>query len=247
VFLNLLLNALQALPEGDPERNEVRVTVEAIAGGKVLVEIADNGAGMDPEVAARAFEPFFTTKGGAATGLGLSICRSVVASLGGEIKLDTEKGRGTRVRVLLPAGESRPAAADPADAETGRPAPRGPGRRVLVVDDDPIVGQAVRRLLRGNEVVLCSDSQRALDLLAGDSAFDVILCDLFMPGTNGMQLYRTLKERDPDAAARITFMSAGAYTAETSEFLDAVPNERVEKPFDAARLRALVARAPKRS
>ena len=246
VFLNLLLNALQALPEGDPERGEVRIGVEAAEGGRVLVEIADNGSGMDPEVAARAFEPFFTTRGPKATGLGLAVCRSVVAALGGEIKLETEKGEGTRVRVLLPAGEGRPPPPEPGEAEPARPGPPGPGRRVLVVDDDPIVGQAVRRLLRGNEVAVANDSERALELLQGGEAFDLILCDLFMPGTTGMEFYRTLLGRDAEAASRVTFISAGAYTEETSEFLDAVPNERIEKPFDAARLRALVARTPRR-
>ena len=244
VFLNLLSNAVQALPEGDPAHGEIRVGVEPVGSGKVLVEVEDNGTGMDPEVAGRAFEPFFTTRGGKATGLGLPICRAVVASLGGEITLDTAKGRGTRVRVILPTAEAHPVRRDLAGAELG-PADSG-ARRVLVVDDDPVVGQAVRRLLGGNEVVLCSESQRALELLSRDRSFDVILCDLFMPVTSGMDFYRTLLAQDPETASRVTFISAGAYTEETSEFLDAVPNRCMEKPFDAARLRALVSRTPKR-
>lgn len=249
VFLNLLLNALQALPEHDPDRNEIRVAVEASPAGRVIAEVADNGMGMAPEVQAKAFAPFFTTKGGGATGLGLAICRSAIASLGGDIELDSEMGKGTRVRVLLPAGELKPAESVPSPLAATEGAPTLPAsstRRVLVVDDDPVVGQAVRRLLRGNEVVICGDARRALGLLTAGPAFDVILCDLFMPGTSGMQLYSALQERDRDAAGRMVFMTAGAFTDESREFLDAVPNERLEKPFEAARLRALVAQAPRR-
>ena len=245
VLLNLLLNAAQAMPDGSTGDREIRVTVEPADGGRVLVEVADNGMGMAPEVLARAFEPFFTTRqASGATGLGLPICQTVLASLGGEIILQSEEGSGTRARVLLPAAGPAPASA-PAPAAAA-PSPGPAGRRVLVVDDDPGVGSAVRRLLLRNEVVVCGDSQRAQELLAADSAFDVILCDLFMPGTSGMELYRRVRAWSPEVAGRMVFISAGAYTDESSDFLDAVPNERLEKPFDAARLRALVARAPRR-
>jgi CheY-like chemotaxis protein len=117
---------------------------------------------------------------------------------------------------------------------------------VLVVDDDPGVGSAVRRLLRGSEVVACTSCEEAAGILDGDEGFDVVLCDLFMPGTSGMDLYRQLRAVRPALADRVVFMTAGAYTPESSSFLDAVENPRVEKPFDAARLRALVARAAPR-
>jgi CheY-like chemotaxis protein len=118
---------------------------------------------------------------------------------------------------------------------------------VLVVDDDPGVGSAVRRLLRGAEVSVATSAEEASALLARDPGFDVVLCDLFMPGRTGMDLHRELRESRPELAARMVFMTAGAYTPESSAFLDAVPNARVEKPFEASRLRALVARAPPRS
>jgi len=246
VFLNLLLNALQALPDRDPDANEIRVTVAPAQPGRVLVEVADNGAGMGADVLARAFEPFFTTKAGPATGLGLAVSRSIVEAVGGEIRLEAEAGVGTRARVLLPAADPRPAAAIRPEAEPAEPAASPAGRRVLVVDDDPVVGQAVKRLLRGCDVTVLSDSRAALGLVAGGATFDAILCDLFMPGIDGMAFHRGLRERDPEAAARIIFITAGAFTDEASEFLESVPNERLEKPFDAARLRALVARKPPR-
>jgi signal transduction histidine kinase len=244
VFVNLLLNAAQAMVPGSPEANEIRVSVGRAEDGRARVEIADTGCGMPPEVRARAFEPFFTTRpAGGGAGLGLSICQSAVQALGGTIELDSEPGRGTRVRVTLP-GRVREAA--PAGEPAAAPAP-GPGRRVLVVDDDPGVGSAVRRLLRGAEVSVATSAEEASALLARDAEFDVVLCDLFMPGRTGMDLHRELRASRPELAARMVFMTAGAYTPESSAFLDAVPNARVEKPFEASRLRALVARAPPRS
>jgi PAS domain S-box-containing protein len=244
VFVNLLLNAAQAMPDADPDANEIRVAVAPGPGGRVRVEIADSGVGMAPEVRDRAFEPFFTTRpSGKGTGLGLSICQSTVQALGGEIALDSVPGRGTRVRVTLPGRGAEPA---PREARPGPAGVAAAGRRVLVVDDDPGVGSAVRRLLRGSEVVICTSCEEAVGVLEGDADFDVVLCDLFMPGASGMDLYRQLRADRPALAERLVFMTAGAYTPESSAFLDAVENPRVEKPFDAARLRALVARAPPR-
>ena len=242
-LVHLLLNACQSFSRDDPQRNEIRVAVAPAPGGRVRIEVSDNGVGMSPGVLARAPEPFFTTrKPGTATGLGLAIAKSVVTSLGGELSLESQEGLGTRARVLLPSAAPGPGEATPA-APTASPAAPA-GRRVLVIDDDPIVGQAVKRLLQGNEVVKCTEAAAALALLARGPRFHVILCDLHMPGTSGMDLYRQLVEEDAEAAARVAFITAGAYTEEASEFLDSVPNERLEKPFDASRLRALVANAP---
>jgi two-component system NtrC family sensor kinase len=108
VFLNLLVNASQAIPEGDAERNEVRVRTGSSDDGRALVEISDTGAGIPAEVVPRIFEPFFTTKGAATgTGLGLWICHGIVRGLGGEIEVETAVGRGTTFRVALPTGRPR--------------------------------------------------------------------------------------------------------------------------------------------
>ncbi|MBI2892992.1 MAG: HAMP domain-containing histidine kinase [Deltaproteobacteria bacterium] len=103
VFLNLVINAAQALPDGRASDHEIRMTLEAV-NGSVVAEVADTGPGMTPEVAARIFEPFFTTKPrGIGTGLGLAICRTIVTGLGGEITVRSEPGRGATFRVVLPA------------------------------------------------------------------------------------------------------------------------------------------------
>jgi signal transduction histidine kinase len=103
VLLNLLINAAHALPTGHPDRNEVRVRVRAIAD-HVVIEVVDTGEGIAPEIRDRIFDPFFTTKPvGTGTGLGLSICHGIVTSLGGEISVESEVGRGSTFRLSLPA------------------------------------------------------------------------------------------------------------------------------------------------
>jgi PAS domain S-box-containing protein len=104
VLLNLLVNAAHAIPEGDPEGNEIRVATRSDDRGRVVIEVRDTGAGIPDEVKRRLFEPFFTTKGaGKGTGLGLSICQSIVTALGGEIGFESRLGQGTSFYVILPA------------------------------------------------------------------------------------------------------------------------------------------------
>ncbi|MBZ4419866.1 ATP-binding protein [Myxococcus sp. RHSTA-1-4] len=105
VFLNLLINAAQAIPPGKPEQHEVRLVLRH-SGERVIVEVHDTGSGMPPEVRARIFDPFFTTKPvGEGTGLGLSICHGIVTGFGGEITVESEEGRGSTFRVSLPVAQ----------------------------------------------------------------------------------------------------------------------------------------------
>jgi PAS domain S-box-containing protein len=109
VFLNLLINAAQAIPEGNVERNEIRIQTTTDAEGWVVVEIRDTGAGIAPAILPRIFDPFFTTKPvGLGTGLGLSVCHGIVAKLGGEITAESKPGQGATFRVRLRRGEQRP-------------------------------------------------------------------------------------------------------------------------------------------
>ena len=102
VFLNLLVNAAQAIPEGDVASNEVRIEGRATDGGAVAIDVVDTGVGIEPDVARRIFEPFFTTKPAGGTGLGLSISQHIVSSLGGTLQLVSSRPRETRFRVVLP-------------------------------------------------------------------------------------------------------------------------------------------------
>jgi signal transduction histidine kinase len=237
VWLNLLLNAAQAIPEGATERNEIRIVTRS-DDGRVVVEVHDTGAGIPPEHLGRLFDPFFTTKPiGVGTGLGLYTCHNIVAALGGGIAVESEVGRGTMFRVTLPA-------AHPADREpTPRPRPALAGRRgrVLVVDDDRMVGVSVFRLLSSeHDVTVTSSAAEALEQLESRGEFDVILCDLMMPDMTGMDLYEELFRRSPETARRVLFITGGAFTPRAREFLADVPNARIEKPFDGQSLRALI-------
>ncbi len=234
VFLNLLLNAAQAIPKGDAQRNEVRVATRLGPDGRVAVEIGDSGEGIPEPVRPRLFEPFFTTKP-AGTGLGLYLCQTVVEALGGEMEVESAAGRGSLFRVLLPAAD-----AEPRSAATR---PQGVARRgrVLVVDDEPMIAVTLARVLAAHEVIAVPAGREALARISAGEDFDVILCDLVMPGMSGMELHAEISERAPELARRIVFLTGGIYMPHAREFVERVPNVLVEKPFDTASLRALVA------
>ncbi|HEV3049274.1 MAG TPA: ATP-binding protein, partial [Longimicrobium sp.] len=112
VVLNLLLNAAHAIPPGKEEQNEIRVTARANGAGSVVVEVSDTGSGIPPETLERIFEPFFTTKPvGQGTGLGLSVCHSIITSMKGTIQVESQVGRGTTFRITLPRADASPAGA----------------------------------------------------------------------------------------------------------------------------------------
>jgi PAS domain S-box-containing protein len=234
VFLNLLVNAAQSIPEGDAGRHEVRVsTAWDPHRGRVTVEVADSGRGIAPEDQARIFDPFFTTKPmGQGTGLGLSISHSIVTSLGGEIAVQSAPGQGTTMRVLLPAAERA----------AGGPEP-GPRARVLVVDDEPLVGAVVQRLLSpAHEVMAVTSAREAMALLEAGARFDLLLCDLVMPEVSGMELLAQLQAAHPEQARQVVFMTAGAFTPGVQGFVERHRQHRfLAKPIDLAELEAAIA------
>lgn len=242
VFLNLLVNAAQAIEEGGAAHNTIEVITGTDEEGRSRVEIWDTGRGFTPEIARHMWDPFYTTKApGEGTGLGLSICLSIVTSLGGEITGEHFPGEGTVFRVVLPraVGDVSPPAPSPAT-----PTPVGPTRRgrILVVDDEPVIASFVRRVLEGHEVYSMTSGRDALELCR-ELAFDVILCDLMMPDVTGMELYERLREDVPGAEQRVVFMTAGAFTRRAGEFLATVTNPVLEKPFEVDELVATVERA----
>jgi CheY-like chemotaxis protein len=110
---------------------------------------------------------------------------------------------------------------------------------ILVIDDDPVVTRMLCRVLSGHRIVVSHSGRDALERLARDS-FDLILCDLTMPGMSGMDFYDAVRVISPDLAKRVVFMTGGAFTAESHEFLTKLPNSWLEKPFDIRELRELV-------
>jgi CheY-like chemotaxis protein len=238
VLVNLILNAAQSIREGEADRNEVRVSVETGPGGEMVLEVRDTGAGMSPEVLARVFDPFFTTRPvGSGSGLGLSICHGIVASLGGRIEAESTPGRGSAFRVTLPASPGSPGARPPR-----RPSVATARRRILLAEDDPLVARAVRRTLsRDHDVSLVESGRAALEILAREQ-FDLVISDLLMPEMTGMDLHAELSRTRPEIANRMIFLSGGAFTEAAREFLARVPNPQIEKPFDPQQLRELIRR-----
>ncbi len=249
VFLNLLVNAIQALPEQDPERQRIVLEVRSEPSGWVVVAVEDSGCGIPPEVMPRIFDPFFTTKGpGEGTGLGLPICRSIVGSFGGDIHVESQPGHGTRFEVRLPSVEParREAVLQPrrrgSAATTVRINRVSSGRalRVLVVEDEPMMLRTLKRWLGGWDVTVAAGAQEALGCLERDERYDVVLCDVMMPGMDGVAFYEAVRERWPRLAPRIVFMTGGAFTDRARRFFERVDNERVDKPFDPPALRELI-------
>ncbi len=239
VFLNLLVNAAQAIPEGHADKHEVRVSTRTDERGHALVEVSDSGMGIPPENMSRIFDPFFTTKG-EGTGLGLSISHGAVTSLGGDISVSSTLGKGTTFVVSLPPATSTPAPfARPAGSHEFRP----PRRRVLVVDDERLVGEAIARVLaEENEVDVVTDARQALSRIASGERYDVLLCDLMMPVMTGMDLYAEVVRTSPKLAGSVVFMTGGAFTPRAHAFLESVANPWLEKPLDTGRLRSIISR-----
>lgn len=239
VFLNLIVNAAQAIPEGDVEKNLIRITTSETSDGRVVVSIADTGTGIAAADLANLFRPFYTTKeAGMGTGLGLAISQRIISALSGEIRVESQLGEGTTFHVILrPARSDAPLPEDTAQ----RSAPAARRGRILVVDDEPMILEIIRRTLaKEHEVVTTSTASAALDRVRAGDSFDIILCDLMMPQMTGMDLHGALYELGPAHADRIIFLTGGAFTPAARAFLDGVSNQRVDKPFDTQHLRALI-------
>jgi nitrogen-specific signal transduction histidine kinase/ActR/RegA family two-component response regulator len=241
VFLNLLLNAAQALGDGESIANEVRVTLRP-EGDRIRVEIADSGHGIAPDILGRIFEPFFTTKPvGIGTGLGLSISQTIVTSMHGELTAESELGRGSTFTVLLPLPRAIASHNIEVEDENLAPARSDSSPRILVVDDEPALAMALKKVLeRDHDVTAVTAGRAALDLLLDGDHFDVVLCDVLMPGVSGIDLYRELHRERPHVARRIIFMSGASSMPRVAEFFGAIPNERIDKPVDLAQLRSLI-------
>lgn len=240
VFFNIIVNAAQAMAGHKKGGNELRVSTGTDASGAVVViEITDNGPGMPPEVLHRLFTPFFTTKAvGQGTGLGLSISHRIVTGFGGSLDVSSDVGKGTTFRISLPRARAGGSVVAPAPAPSKVAATRG---RVLVIDDEPMITRALQRILsEHHDVTTLGSAEEALQRLAGGERFDVILCDLMMPGMTGMDLHAELLHVAPEQVTRMLFLTGGAFTPRAKAFLDDPAHERIEKPFNAAHLRALI-------
>jgi len=245
VLSNLLVNAVQAFPAGGAGR----VSVEARAAeGLVRVEIADDGAGMSEDALEHVFEPFYTTKPvGQGTGLGLAVSLGLVKAMQGRLSFESTPGRGTCARLELRRAAPPPAtAATAASASSPAPAPAtapAPPRRarILVVDDDQLVLNSVARLLgRSHDVTTAGGVWAGLEALR-QAEFDLVLCDVMMPGGGGARFWTELPLRAPWAMGRVAFMTGGAATEEDRAFLAGQPRRVLAKPFDRSQVEEVLA------
>jgi len=213
---------------------------------RVVVLIEDNGCGIPKETLDVVFEPFFTTRAGTGgTGLGLSICRDIVVRAGGDLVARSTVGEGTTMELtLVRATSERVEAAAlapprlPAEARAAAAT-----RRVLIVDDEPLIVQSLTKMLSARATVVGETvSARALELILTDPGFDVIVCDVMMPGMTGIDLHERVARERPERAGRFVFITGGTYTARARDYLAHVSNTRLDKPFGVAELVAAIER-----
>lgn len=214
-LLNLALNARDAMPTGG------KLTIETsnaylddeycrehegiLPGQYILVAITDSGAGMSAETIDRAFEPFFTTKeAGKGTGLGLSQVYGFMKQSGGHVKIYSEPGEGTTIKLYLPRREGNELVISGDDDLNSE---RGGGETILIVEDDDGVRQYASEILRdlNYQVIEAKDSATALRLLDADKKFDLLLTDVVLPGKNGRELANEVERRRP--GTKIIFMT----------------------------------------
>lgn len=204
VVLNLAANARDAMPEGGAlrialavlEGDAVRDCAEPRLGDRsaVRLRVTDSGGGMTPEVVAQAFEPFYSTKDvGKGTGLGLSLVHGIVRSVGGDIRIESEPGRGTVVDVCLPMTEER--SAEPT-AGPGVPVRRG-HETILVVEDNPDIRSLTSKTLSqvGYSVREATSGLEALTALASGDQIALVVTDVIMPEMTGVALVQELRRR----------------------------------------------------
>ncbi|GAC1300082.1 MAG: hypothetical protein NVSMB23_31010 [Myxococcales bacterium] len=235
VVMNLVVNARDAMPDGGSIRLRTRDDE-----GSVVLEVADTGTGIAPELRDRIFEPYFTTKAGVGTGLGLATVFGIVSSHGGTVEALDNEPRGTLMRVRLPASfleaEPRPASVPAAILH------RGSGV-VLLVDDEPLVRAETARGLRtlGYDTVTCGSGDEAVEILRRDPGrIAAVVLDLLMPGMDGRATYAALRRIAP--AVRVLLTTGFANNEEVQRLLDAGVRGFLPKPYDLAALSEALAR-----
>jgi PAS domain S-box-containing protein len=239
VLLNLVTNARHALRATPPPRRlsiSLRHDAEA---RRVVLEVADSGPGVPPELRSFVFRPFFTTKSPEeGTGLGLALCHDIVAAHGGTIRVDSAAGGGALFVVELPLDRPEELAV-PSPPAAAHPARQG---HVLVVDDDLELVNVLAAALRavGHEVQIAANGVEALAAL-DRATFDVILTDMRMPKLDGPGLYREIQQRHPDLVDRVVFVTGDILGRETAAFLERTRAVHLTKPFDIKQVRRIVA------
>ncbi len=226
---HLVFNAIDAIEK----RGTIIVSTEVL-GNRVVITVADDGAGMSEEIRAHCLEPFFTTKNSEGTGLGLASVYGAIRRHNGEIDIQSAPQRGTRVTVSLPLDECEAAEeAKPATAKNG-------ALRILVVEDEPLVREVLTVYLDEDkhEIVTANDGREGLEMFKSGGDFDLVLTDRAMPEMNGDALAKAIKEVRPDQRV-ILLTGFGDLMAGSGEQPDGV-DLVVGKPFTLSALRSAI-------
>jgi two-component system NtrC family sensor kinase len=251
VLMNLVGNAQQAL-EQQGQGGFIRLRTRRIGQRRVLLEVEDNGPGIPQAIQARIFDPFFTTKpAGVGTGLGLSIVLSVVREHGGQVHVLSPPRGGAKFQIEMPAAsehqlaealtlvapERKNARLDAvpftgAAERSAAPFESSEVPRVLVVEDEPTVARLIADVLEdeGMQVDVLLDGREALDRAARVS-YDLVICDMKMPGLDGQHFHKSLQRTKNPLSARFLFVTGDVIAAQTREFLERNRLPHVAKPF----------------
>ncbi|MFW5741545.1 MAG: ATP-binding protein, partial [Myxococcota bacterium] len=245
IVMNLVLNARDAMPDGGELRistSNVILDAEEVgtylgdpaSGAHVLLEVADTGSGIEPELHDRVFEPFFTTKpSGKGTGLGLAMVFAVTKRFGGGVQMTSALGQGTTFRIVLPrAAQTAPVA----QSELPRDRLEAAQATVLVVEDDDTIRNVVSRMLSrfGYRVLTAAHPAVALTIAHGADKIDLLLSDVVMPEMNGFVLADLFRQEHPEA--KVLFMSGYSDQERAARGLAKDSIELLPKPFTVQEL-----------
>ena len=239
VLTNIFINAAQAMAEVARPIHRLRISTRADDEG-LVISISDTGPGIPPEQLDRIFDPFFTTKKpGEGTGLGLALSSDLVSRMGGQLLVESDYGQGATFLVYLPLGKPV-ARQDEPKASAWAPESYGRRRVILAVDDDERVLRAYARALRDQyDVLLATDGQEAIDLLASGSHADAVLTDMQMTDIGGKQLLAWLSGERPDLAKSVVVATAVPLSEDEEAALGASCVAVLHKPISYERLHAV--------
>jgi PAS domain S-box-containing protein len=228
VLTNLIVNAQQALGVVDGRRR-IRISTRFERYSQfVSIRVIDNGPGIPPDIRSRIFEPFFTTKPvGEGSGIGLSLCQSIVSAHGGRIEVSNDLKGGAVFTVVLPVGKPSAQVVEPTKIDCPLKT-----LRVLVIDDEPEIADTITEILRnhGHSADSVGDGREGLKA-AQSGTYDLIISDIRMPLVDGRELYEVLRQTRPEMADRTAFVTGDTLSAEIQSFLAETMAPYIEKPF----------------
>ncbi len=244
VFVNLIVNAQQAMEKGETFEKLLAIRSSATPEGRVAIDVSDTGPGIPDSVRHRIFEPFFTTKrqsSGGGTGIGLSFSQGIIGAHGGTIHVEPTD-RGAHFRVELPPAPGDAVLVSPTEMLTIIPDAVPTRRRCLIVEDESDVAETLRELVEreGFEVMVAGDGAEALQLIDRNE-FDILLSDFRMPLLNGPELHARLVETKPALVEHMGFITGDTMGDSIGEFARASNRPVLEKPFTKAGIRAMLA------